>query len=55
MCLVFCLHVCLYPRCACYLWRSKRALDALELEWQTAGNCHVGAGNQVLLESSQCS
>ena len=28
---------------------QKRALDPLELELQTVVNCHMGAGNQILI------
>lgn len=34
----FCLHVCVYNMCACYLWG---ALDSLELELQIVVSHHI--------------
>jgi hypothetical protein len=45
---MICLHVCLCTMHMPGAYRGQKIL--LELEWQTVGSCHVGAGNgtQVL-------
>jgi hypothetical protein len=58
MCIGLLLHECLSVMCVSGVHRGqKKALDFLELEFQTVLSHYVGAGNQaqVYWISSQCS
>lgn len=55
MCMRFCLDIYLYTMCAECLGRSEeRALDSMDLEFQTVVSCHMGVGNGIWVLSKDC-